>query len=404
MLMTALSIIIAGLLLLYPSFYPIDLNKYPLPILMTIISTGFLFIVPLINTLFLFPLEKLEQKLIPHLVTRYQKDNSLRIGRLLIFFFIFISFLLAIAFAAIDFPHRVLGFAIWIIALGITIDLLRDSMKRMTHFLDPFYAVDLFTQEAKKSIQTERDPILWNSIDAISEVALQSVVQNKIALSTKSLNAFSPILSTFFASSKSISRINLDEDTEKKTGQDEASYTVFYLLQRLELINSKALENGLGTICSHMMVVLGKIIVLSAQYDLSMVSFPVHVLGKFAARAQQYRYDDVAALGTSTLLEVSKTIINDIDLTYADLKDPFDTIINNLNDIAQATFKKDKNVSIKMIAQPLRELRELFLSEKMANHRDTPEILQHIDSVLAEFEALEQVMRSLPPMPDIIPK
>lgn len=394
MILTVISVLLACLIFFYPAPFPFfDLTPSNLFVLL-IIPVILLMILPMIHTLALIPLEKLELKLIPHLIKRFQRDYPLRIVRLSIFVFIFLTFVFALT--SLPFSYPLLSFTVWLIALGISLDLLRAYLRRITHFLDPFYSLDLLTQEAKKSIQEEKDQVLWDSIDSISEIALKSMIHNKIALGTRALNTFPPILNAFFASSKSISRINLDESVEKKTGQDEASYTVYYLLQRLELINSKALEGGLGTICSQIMSILGKIIYNSAQYDMSMVNFPVHVLGKFATKAQQYHFDDVAALGTSTLLAISKSIIQEVDLTYADLKDPFETIVNNLEMIAQTTFKKDKNIHIKMIIQPLKDLKELFLNEKMAQHRDTPEILQNIERVLAEFEALEQVMRSIP--------
>src|SRR5262249_32914221 len=160
-----------------------------------------------------------------------------------------------------------------------------------------------------KAIQNEKDEILWSSIDSLAEMALRSVEKSKIALSNQVLQNFPPIIQTFFASSKSISRINLDKETEKETGRDEASYTVFYLLQKLELINDKALQNRLETVCRQMVMVMGKIIIASAKFDLSMVSFPTHFLTKFGLKAQQHHFDEVAVLTTSTLLEIAKTIL-----------------------------------------------------------------------------------------------
>ena len=51
--------------------------------------------------------------------------------------------------------------------------------------------------------------------------------------------------------------------------------------------------------------------------------------------------------------------------------------------------------------QPFKDLRALFQSEKAKDHQDTPVILQNIDRVLGEFEALQMVMSTIPPIPNI---
>jgi hypothetical protein len=208
-------------------------------------------------------------------------------------------------------------------------------------------------------------------------------------------------MDVFFASSKSVARINVDKKIEKISGRDEASYTIFYLLQRLELINDRALEYRLETVCRQMIMTLGKIIVSCAKFDLSTVSFPTHFLAKFGLKALQHHFGEVGVLTTSTLLEIAKTILRDVDVTYSELQEPFQSIINGLDAIAKATFKKEKNTSIQVLTQPFEDLKSLFQLDKMVNHPDTPVIRHEIDRVLEEFTVLGQVMRAIPPIPNL---
>ena len=404
MLITIISLILATLLLFFPFSALIDLHTSQLPFLIALAGTAILIVYPLLNGIYLLPLQRLEEKLIPRLIELYRKDRWLNISRFLIFLFPFFSYLLAGALWGLDIPIKSIILAIWIVAFGIVLDLIRDSLSRTSRFLNPYNFVDTFVNKAKRSIIVDKDSDLWGSIDTLSEIAIRSIKKGKMDLSMQVLNAFPPILDVFFVSSKSITRINQDQEIKKETGRDEASYTVFYLLQRIELINMKALENGLVSICSHIIMILGKIIAACAKFDLSMVAFPTHVMGKLALKALQYQFNEVAALGTSTLLELAKTIINEIDLSYAELQDPFNAIINNLNYIGQATFKKDKSINPKLIAQPFRELKELFQNKKVESLQDTPIILQHIDSVLAEYDILAQVMRTIPSITEEISK
>lgn len=394
MIITILSIIFAALLIYFQNFF-----DFTNPFIAFIIALGGIFPILVFSWIHgnaFLPIQKLEQKFLPGLMEKFQNDIFWKISRFVLPLFFFFSFLIPVAFLSRDFPDKVLVFAAWIVALGICLDLVKDSFKRVTTFLNPFDQVQGLNHDAIKAIQEGDDKVLWEKLDALAEGSIHSVERSKIALANKCINLFPTILKTFFDSKKSISSVS--KDVAEKPGYDEASYIVFYILQRLEQINSKALENHLGSICSQLITVLGKIVVVCARFDLSLVSFPVHVLGKFALKAQQHHYDEAAALAASTLLEVAKTIINEIDLTYAELVEPFNTITNNLDAIAQATFKKDKNIPIKLITESLRDLKAIYQSDKISSHRDTPVILKYVEAKLAEFDALEQVMRSIPPI------
>ncbi len=398
MLITLLSFISVLLINFYFITNSLDFNVLFLATIMVVSGTVILLLLPIIGVLALAPLQRLEHTLIPRLMEFFRKDKFFRVSHFFLFLFPFLSYLFAVALLLVVNPYKVMLFSFWILALGSMLDLLRYEIKRLSNFLNPFHLIGMLKRQARKAVQDEQDDILWGSLDTLSEVTLRAIERDQLAVSIDALNTFPPIMHTFFSSSKSISRTNQDEAIEKKTSRDEASYTVFYLLQRLQSISHKAIDRNLETICSQIVLVLGKIIVYGAQLDLSMVSFPTHFLGQFALKAQQHQLDEVVNMTISTLLEISKTIVTDIDITYAELQDPFWTIIHNLDDMAKAAFKKDKNINIQLLTQPLRDLKKLFQSEKIAKHQDTPIIIQNIDSVLAEFDALEQVMRTLPPL------
>jgi hypothetical protein len=400
MLITLVAILIAnGLIFLAPV-----INSFSLIVLVALIVLGgtvILILSFLLNTLILGPLGKLEQKLIPNLLELVRLDRPLKIGRYFLFLFPLLSYLCAILLTIEQFPHREWLVAGWVIAFGLSLDLILDCWKRLVNFLNPSHLVNYLTKAAKKAVAGEKDSALWRLLDSLAEIGLRAVERSKIALGSQALQAFPSIIQSFFTSSKSISRVNQDAKIEKETGKDEASFTIFYLLQRLELINDRALQKRLETICRQMIMSMGKIVVYSAKYDLSMVSFPTHFLTKFGLKAQQHHFDEVGVLTTSTLLEIAKTIVTDIDTTYAELQDPFRAIINGLEALTKATFKKNKQTNIAVLVQPFEELRKLFQTEKMVNHRDTPTILLEINRVLEEYAALDEVMRAMPSIPDL---
>jgi hypothetical protein len=352
-------------------------------------------------SLSILPLQKLEQNLIPNLLDMYKRNHWLTFTRFCLFSFPLLSFFAVTWLYSETFKFKEWIIPIWLTAFGLSLDLLKNQWQSLLQLMNPSHLVSIFTSEAKKAVQNEKDDRLWGSLDDLSEIAVRAIDKSKIALSTQTLKSFPPIMDVFFASSKSVARINVDKKIEKISGRDEASYTIFYLLQRLELINDRALEYRLETVCRQMIMTLGKIIVSCAKFDLSTVSFPTHFLAKFGLKALQHHFGEVGVLTTSTLLEIAKTILRDVDVTYSELQEPFQSIINGLDAIAKATFKKEKNTSIQVLTQPFEDLKSLFQLDKMVNHPDTPVIRHEIDRVLEEFTVLGQVMRAIPPIPNL---
>lgn len=376
----------------------IDFDALYLTVIILVGGTSVFLGTVFLNTFILIPLEYLEQKLVPNLMTLVRRDPPLRIGRTILYLFSLISFFcVAIVSRIQDVNYQDWFFLIWIVLFGIALDVFRDSWSRLINLLNPAYLVSYISQEGIRAIQNDDQQTLLNYLDSLSEVGLRAVEKSKLALSTQTLQSFPPIIKTFFDASKSIGHTARDLKQSKNVGGvDESSFLIFYLLQRLELINDKALRERQETVCRQMIMTMGKIVVDSAKFDLSMVSFPTHFLTKFGLKAQQHHFDEVGVLTTSTLLEVGKTILNDVDITYAELQDPFKAIINGLAALARSTFKKQKDTSIKVLIQPLEDLKAMFQTEKMSQLKDTPVILQYINNVLEEFSMLQEVMQRIP--------
>jgi hypothetical protein len=144
---------------------------------------------------------------------------------------------------------------------------------------------------------------------------------------------------------------------------------------------------------------MGKLSIAAAKYDVSLASAPLRFLGKFAKKAQEEGFEETTLTASCVFSEVSKTILKEIDISYYEIKDPFLSIINGLESLTKAEFKKDKNTSIPMLMAPFKELKALFEQGKAKEHQDTPIIVQNIDRVLGEFEALQLVMNTIPAIP-----
>lgn len=399
MIATIVSLIVAFFFYANAATHEVALPITPLGIVILIVGIVMLFLPAVLFSYAWAPLQRAENYLTLHVVEMYSKDRHLSLSKIILMIFPWLSFLVVLDLLVINSVNPNILFAVWIVALGVSIDALYNYIKRTFKYLDPIRVVDLFTKEALKSVQDEKQLEFCEWIDALSEVAIRGTQKNMSALTIKICNNIEKAARLYLQTAKSFTHHETNE--MKKIGvSDEVSFTLLYIMQRLEMINAQAIRHHLEPVCSALITVTGKIILSAAKLDLSLVPYPAPFLGRFSVAAQRQGFTEVGPKAIITLLEVSKSIVNEMDLTYLELQDPFQSIINQMYIISREIFKHDKNIPIAILQRPFLDLKELFSSEKMANHVDTPVILQRVDNVLAEFSALESVMRTLPPVMD----
>lgn len=369
--------------------------------IMVAAALPFLLLVPFSIIASWIPLQKGEQNATPRLLEMFRLDGKLRweAGWLTLF-------ALASLAAAIGLFQPGAGLStwflpVWIVAFGITVDVAWSFVHRIMNYFNPFTVVKMFTERAKKSIMSDRELDLCDWIDALSEVTIKAVDRHSSSVAGLALDELNKVAGQFLDASKSIAHTDRDKQMEMAGITDKVSYTMHFLYERIDIIFYKALKNRLEPTCSKIVTLLGKIAVAAAKYDVSLASEPLRFLGKCAKRAQDAGFEETALTASCVLLEVAKTIVREVDVTYYEIKDTFLSIINSLEVLSKEDFKKDKTISILLLMQPFKELRELFQSEKIKNHQDTPVIMQNINRVLGEYDALMVVMNTIPEIPKI---
>lgn len=345
------------------------------------------------------PLQKAEKNMSPRLLELVRRDNFLKFSSGWLIFFSLVSFNLLLVGYGLEIPNRTLTWLSWIVLFGISLDLLRAMWKRLMSYLNPYTALNHFSHAAKKSILNNRELELCDVLDSMSEMAVKALHYSGTALCIEILGRLQEIFRNFMEASKSIVVPERSAETEALGIADKISYTLFYLMQRLEMINQLAAHKSLEPVCSNVITTLGKMALHAAKFDISLAPYPIQTLGKCALVDQKLKLSAVGVKATITLVEISKTMLKEIDVTFLELQDTFVTAVNQLKEIAQEAFKQDKSINISLLKQPLIQLKELFSSEKMRSHRDTPVIVDAIERALAEFEALEMVLKTLPPIP-----
>lgn len=398
---TFFSLIIAIFLYIKPLPAEAITNSTYLAMTMFIVAALFVITQTAITIFAWAPLQKTEQNLTPRIMEAFKHDRNLRVTNLFLLLFLFFTYLVVIDILLLDQFSKQHLLVIWTLLLGVAVDFLHHHLRRVMDFLDPFHVVEFFSRSAQECVRGAKEAELCGWIDTLSDTSVKAISRNCTSLSLLAIDKLRLISRNYLEVAKGIT-YHADEDKSKFGGADHVSYTLFYLFQRMELIFEKALKEKLEPICSKIVTTLGKICIYGAKYDITLASYPLYYLGKFTGKAQFEGLQEVGNRATLTLLEVSKVIVKEVDLQYVEIKETFLSIVNNMHEIAKDTFKNDKMMNIRILTQPFYELRELFQTEKLANHQDTPSIVSNIDIVLDEFTTLETVMSTMPPVPQMV--
>lgn len=338
----------------------------------------------------------LEEGSFPGTVRRIRSDPWLR-G---ILFFTLFLLLTSLALSALVFVQKPLFalkyFIVWFVLYALSFDLLLCYRSRALRLLNPESEASEEARHALQAILKGDDTSLWRTIDHLAEVAVRAAQTKKLSLGTQALASLEEIIEHFFKASKSISRLNDDASVEAQTGNDEMSYTLVTLLERLELIFDQSLAGKMEPFCRKIILQTGKMMVAAAAYDMSLVPLPARMVSKFGLKGMQYNVDEFGVLATATLVESAKRIIREVPLQYTEIEEPFCSIIQGIGSIARSTFKKNKSTSISLLIEPLEQLKQAIQDPAVATHRDFPKISSSLEGVLGEFSALSNMLQTLP--------
>lgn len=372
-----------------------------LGIILIITATVFLIFPALFLAMAWSPMQRAEQNATPRISELISKDFHIKVALIILILFPMISYVIAIDVLSLGIMNKNNSIPLWILLFGISIDALYHLVKRISAYFDPFQVVEFLVKNANTGIQEANEKKICSNIDAQSEVAIHALDRQSMSLSIQSIDALQRTTKVFFESYKSISHPLKDEKDKSLGIDDTISYTLFFLLQRLNLINEKASVLKLEPVSSSIITSTGKITFYAAKYDISMATYPLIFLGKFAIFSLKQGIHEVGPKAIITFLTVAESILKDIDVTYLELQDPFINLVDQLHEVTKEMFRQDKKMDIALLMKPFLDLREMFKTEKMAAHQDTPVILQEIDKVLSEYEALAAVLRARPPIPPI---
>lgn len=275
--------ILAALALIYHPIFiqdTSDLNVFAF--IFALVATLLLVIQYIASILAWAPIQRAEEGQTPHIFGLYEKDTHLKYARIWLHFFAIFSFLLAIHLALFNTFNKNYLLALWLIFFGLSLDCLHYYIKRISDYLNPILVVDMFAKEGIRCIQNERDVNLCGNIDALCEIGIKGIQQSSSSLTSSAVDQVQKLTRDFLEAAKSIA--HPQEGTQPGI-QDRVPYTLFYTFQRLDLVDEKATEKRMETICSDLVTALGKMTLYAAKYDIPMAVHPLYYLNQFAQKA-----------------------------------------------------------------------------------------------------------------------
>lgn len=393
MLGTLFSLIIGAMLL----FATATLNQALLTVTMVVVGSLFVLLFAAVHTFSWAPLQKVEQNMTPRLLDLYSADGHIKFLNLWFIFFPLASFAMATTAVPFEFLGSNGVLVIWLLMLGITFDAFIHLCRRVVSYLNPFSIVKHLDRKALEAIQSEDQAALCHWIEALGEIGTKAVERLLPTLCTQVVDSTYLVAREYLLAAKSITH-HVEE--KSKDHVDQVSYILFYLFQQMEQIHDRAVEKRLETLSGKLVTTLGKIAIASGQYDLTMTSYPLHYLGKFATTAQSRGCSDVVEKSTCTLVEVGKALVAEVDIRYQNLQEPFFSLLSHLDTLAKERFQQNKQINLQLLTLPFEELKNLFADEatEAFKHQDRGVIVAQIDTILNRFEQLEAILKTVPPI------
>lgn len=274
------------------------------------------------------------------------------------------------------------------ILIGLGLDASRFLVLRLLDHLNPFRLVQLLEEASLRFLQQEQQTPLCETIEALGEMGSKGIIRGNSTLANQTVNGLETVGKRILAA-------------EKNSGKDTLTYMILFILQQMETLFKTAIAQGGGLSLGHLTTAVTKLAARAATVDLSLTLYPLHYLRRMAKKAVEEGHLDVGVKTTLSSMALANEIAALPSLESQELEAPYRCLIDILEEIAKESFRKDKTTPIPLLMQPFLELKTLFTQPKLVNHQDTPAIQKQLDRIIGEFQALDALLKTMPPLPNL---
>lgn len=389
-----LATLIALTLSLLFYFWPVAISQETVAIVLACTGGAFLLMFTFLVALLLGPLQRATSEISPRVGQLLQKNR--RLWWMLVWMAVLPLASLAAALFVQTEPvwgHLLLG--VWLFFTGVSIDFVRAFFRQVLIYFSPMEFVDLVVERAKQAVWSGDDKDLAQLVDALGEMALRAVARRSPSFASYCVEGMSLSIQRFFE----VHRRALQAATPDAEIHQRSNYLLYFAMERFEMVFGDALRSRLDTVCNYVEHSLGRVAVMAAQGDALKAAPPIRLIGTLAQQALHQNVDEIAVKANVLLVELSKMILREVDLAKFTVQEALIPVVNQLEDIAKGSFKKNKESDIKVLTHPLRELKNVLGAESLAGRDDVTTVTKAIESVLGDFQNLELILHTIPPIP-----
>lgn len=250
---------------------------------------------------------------------------------------------------------------------------------------NPFHLLKGYEDKAFEAISRTNEPVICEWMEAIHEVALKALHKSATPLLSAALDSQLKIGKNFLSASNTL-------DLSK------IGYVMFFLFERLKVLFEKSLREQQEPICTQIITTYGKVALHAMGTHPHFAGYALTFAGKLAEKGVKSGMREIGIKAGLMLIELSKTVANDISLDDYDLREPLLGLVKNLEEISNELYRQDKNMPIDVIREPFLQLKTVLVSSKNSNHPTIVMVIGDIDRVLAQFQELELILKTIPPI------
>lgn len=324
------------------------------------------------------------ERTIPYAMSLAARSNSLRLALLVSQGAAIFAFAAAVDWLWIGyFPPNIL-LAVAITAQGVVCSALWWHSRAIWEYIDPFMTLALLEEEAKKSSKNLPDKAqeFCDWIGTLCEVSTKSITKSQPVLATCALHYLVSAVATFFPRGAVI--------------QDSQRYVLFFILSHLDYAHTVSVKEQFESIASEVTTSAGKIALHLGKNCPALAAIPIQSIGRWTVRGQRAVLHDVGVKGSCLLVELAKELLVGESVDNEALQEILIAIAAQLAEIARTTFRLDKSVNILTITQSLHDLQQLVGA---SGRTELSRVPIAIKVILEEFSALQDIMRTIPPLP-----
>ncbi len=277
--------------------------------------------------------------------------------------------------------HPAVSYFTVVIAILSTWELFRISRSES----DPFHLLAGYQNEAKKCIFRQNEPELCDWIEAIHEINTKAVRKSNVSLASAGVDAQLMIGKQFLSASDALDSARV-------------GYVIYFLYERLKGLFELGLREHLDSLCVQVNTTLGKLALHAMGTRPQFAGAALVIAGNLAEKAVKGDAKDVAIKTSLMLIELCHTAANEAPLDDKDLGDALVEVVKTLETISKELYRQDKGIPLEVIRAPFLQLKTALTESPSVNHPTIVLTLHEVDRVLAEYQELELILKTIPPI------